>query len=274
MSNTYTYICRRAPAVLYCEKEYNLLPGECYGPIIRNVFIIECCVEGYGSVVINGKDFPIAPGDCYVLFPGDTIIHTADKNEPRKGYWCAIDGLDLGFIFKKAGISSTSPFAPTDLFNELCGILKKMVLEWSSTDSGKALREAALVYEFLGTLLKNKKPSAYDNRIEAAIGLMEAKYHEQLSVDEIAREIGLERSYFSVLFKEKTSVSPHKYLMSLRIRKACDLIEKEHCSISEAAAAAGLDPSNFSRIFKREMGKTPLEYFSNKKSKSGYKYEN
>jgi transcriptional regulator GlxA family with amidase domain len=62
--------------------------------------------------------------------------------------------------------------------------------------------------------------------------------------------------------------------MSLRIRKACDLIEKEHCSISEAAAAAGLDPSNFSRIFKREKGKAPLEYFSSKKSNSGDKYEN
>lgn len=265
MSNIYKYIGRQTPVVLYCEKENNLTPGECYGPIIRNVFIIECCVEGYGSVIINGKEFLISPGDCYILFPGDTIIHTADKKNPRKGYWCAIDGLDTGFVFKECGISSDAPFAPGELFEELCTCLQKMVLEWGKGDGGEALRETALIYEFLGILLKNKKPSAHDDRIEKAIGLMEAKYHEHLNIDEIAREIGLERSYFSVLFKEKTSVSPHKYLNSLRLRKACELIEKERCSISDAACATGFDPCNFARIFKREMGKTPLEYFKNKK---------
>lgn len=255
------YINRQVPTVLYCEKEYNLLPGARYGPIIRNVYIIECCVEGYGSVIINENEFSIAPGDCYILFPGDTVVHTADSAEPRKGYWCAIDGLDLGFIFKEAGISSVTPFAPKELFTELCGCIQKMVAEWGNEDAGKSLRETSCIYEFLGILMKNKKAAVYDDRIERAIGLMESKYHENLSVDCIAREVGLERSYFSVLFKEKTTVSPYQYLTSLRIYKACNLIEKEHCSIREAAIATGFDPCNFARIFKRVIGKTPAEYY-------------
>ncbi|MBQ8014722.1 MAG: helix-turn-helix domain-containing protein [Clostridia bacterium] len=260
MSNIHNYINRQVPTVLYCEKEYNLLPGEHYGPIIRNVYIIECCVEGYGSVIINEKEFSIAPGDCYILFPGDTVIHTADKAEPRKGYWCAVDGLDLGFIFKEAGISSEAPFAPSELFPELCDCVKKMVAEWGNGDAGESLRETACIYEFLGVLMRNKKIAVFDDRIERAIGLMETKYHEKLSVDQIAREVGLERSYFSVLFKEKTTVSPYQYLTNLRIYKACNLLEKEHCKITEAAIATGFDPCNFARIFKRVTGKTPLEY--------------
>ena len=261
MANIHNYINRQVPTVLYCEKEYNLSSGERYGPIIRNVYIIECCVEGYGSVIINDKEFAVAPGDCYILFPGDTIVHTADSTDPRKGYWCAIDGLDLGFIFKEAGISSLFPFAPPELFTELCRCVQKMVAEWGRGDAGEALRETSCIYEFLGILMRNKKVAAYDDRIERAIGLMESKYHEQLSVDQIAREVGLERSYFSVLFKEKTNVSPHQYLTTLRIHKACDLIEKEHCNITEVAIATGLDPCNFARIFKRIIGKTPTEYY-------------
>lgn len=260
-----SHIKSQVPCVLYCEKEYNLLPGECYGPIIRNVYLIECCVEGYGSVIINGQTFPVAPGDCYILLPGDTIVHTADTTEPRKGYWCAIDGLNLGFIFKEAGISSVSPFAPVELFNELCNCVRKMVDDWGSNDAGESFRETSYIYEFLGILMRNRKTPVNDDRIERAIGLMEAKYHEPLSVDRIAQEAGLERSYFSVLFKKKTTISPHKYLAALRIRKACDLIEKEGCSISRAATATGIDPCNFSRIFKRETGKTPLEYFQKNK---------
>ncbi|MBQ8227680.1 MAG: AraC family transcriptional regulator [Clostridia bacterium] len=264
MGNANLYISRREPVVLYCEKEYDLLPGQCYGPIKRKVYIVECCIEGYGSVIINGQEFLISPGDCYVLLPGDVVIHTADSKEPRKGYWCAVDGLNLGQIFKDAGISAQTPFAPEESFDELCACLKKMVDDWNCDDGGKSLRATSRIYEFLGILMKNKKPAVYDDRIERALGLMEARFHEQLSVDEIAREVGLERSYFSILFKEKTSVSPHKYLTSLRIKQACDLIEKEHCNISEAAAATGLDPCNFARIFKRETGKTPMEYVKNK----------
>ena len=262
MPNTVNYVNKQIPTVLYCEREYNLTPGECYGPIIRDVYIIECCVEGYGSVIINDKAFSVAPGDCYILFPGDTVVHTADTREPRKGYWCAIDGLDLGFIFKEAGISSHSPFAPPELFTGLCDCLRKMVSQWGSGDAGEALRETACIYEFLGILMKNRKATVSDDRIARAIGLMEAKYHEQLSIERIADEVGLERSYFSVLFKEKTTVSPHQYLTTLRIHKACDLIEKEGCSITEAAIATGLDPCNFARIFKRVMGKTPTEYYN------------
>ena len=261
MADINNYISRQVPAVLYCEKEYDLLPGECYGPIIRNVYIVECCVEGYGSVIINEKEFAVTPGDCYILFPGDTVIHTADSINPRKGYWCAIDGLDIGYILKEADISSVAPFAPKELFTELCSCVQKMVAEWGRGDAGESLRETACIYEFLGILMTNKKTTVYDDRIERAIGLMESKYHEQLSVDLIAREIGLERSYFSVLFKEKTTVSPHQYLTTLRIHKACDLIKKESCSITEAAIATGFDPCNFARIFKRVVGKTPTEYY-------------
>ncbi len=181
---------------------------------------------------------------------------------PRRGYWCALDGLDLGRRFKEAGISSEAPFAPKAAFNELCGWVQKMVAEWGEGDAGEALRETACIYGFLGALLRHRSPSGTDDWIERALGLMEARFHEPLSVEEIAREIGLERSYFSVLFKEKTGLTPHKYLTSLRISKACALMDAEKCSVAEAAAAVGLDPRNFARLFKKEIGKTPMEYKS------------
>ena len=260
MSKTEKRTRRQEPVVLYCEKEENLLPGQQYGPIIREVYIIECCTEGFGSVIINGREFAVGPGDCYILLPGDTVTHTANQKDPRCGYWCALDGLDLGRYFKEAGISSETPFAPKEAFGELCGWVKKMVSEWGSGDGGEQLRETACIYGFLGELLRKRSSSGADDWAERALGLMEAMFHEPLSVEVIAREVGLERSYFSVMFKEKTGMSPHRYLTSLRIRKACALMDGEHCSVAEAAAAVGLDPRNFARLFKKETGKTPLEY--------------
>ena len=40
------------PMVVYCARE-QLKKGIRYGPVIREVFIIECNISGHGAVVIN-----------------------------------------------------------------------------------------------------------------------------------------------------------------------------------------------------------------------------
>ena len=89
---------------------------------------------------------------------------------------------------------------------------------------------------------------------------MEMRYAEDLSVNDIATELGLERCYFSTLFKKKTGKTPHAYLNELRIKKACALLTDGNLSISETARAVGIDPVCFARVFKRQMGTVPGKY--------------
>lgn len=246
--------------VCYCEHEQNTKPGGRYGPVVRDVFIIECCEEGYGSVIINGIEFPVGPGCCYVLFPGDTVIHTADAVNPRKGVWCSLAGDDLAAYFTQAGLSSENPYAPEELFEQLTQWVRRMVQVWSSDSAGANLLLSSYIYGFLGTLLSISPTPAAEQWVDRVIGLMETNYQRDLSVAYMAQQIGLERAYFSTLFKKKTGHSPHSYLTRLRCRKACALLLNTQLSIAQIATAVGLDPRNFSRLFKAEMGKSPLEY--------------
>lgn len=248
------------PTVLYCEHEAPP-PGARFGPAIRRAYTIECNISGYGTVTVNGKTFPITPGDCYVLLPGVSVIYTTDKKEPRTGLWCVIDGLPLEHHFKNTGISAETPFLPREVFPEVREWMEKMVDSWQREDYGARLLQTACIYGILGALNRNKRNPAKEYLIEKAIGLMETKYTEALNVTDLAQQVGMARAYFSTRFKEEIGMTPHEYLTALRIQKACLLLESgEEHSIEEIAYLVGSDPKNFSRQFKQHTGKTPLQY--------------
>lgn len=248
-----------------CGRDENLKPGVRYGPVIRDLYIIECCTGGYGSAIINGKEFPVKKGDCIILMPGDIIIHTADEVEPRSGVWCGISGIKVASYLKTLGITSQSPYAPKEAFEkvtEYIDILTKMKQE---NDAGADLRRSAYVHLLFGEMLsRTKKVTAGSEYVQKAISIMETNYANNLSVTEIASELGLERCYFSTVFVQETGKTPHSYLNEIRIKKACTLIEIGEHSINEIATATGIEPVNFSRVFKKYTGKLPREY--NKKA--------
>ena len=258
---------RDEPILYYCGIDEHLKPGARYGPVIRDVFIIECCTWGAGTVIINGKEFAFKENTCFILMPGDTVIHTTDTVEPRKGLWCAIDGFSLKNVFQQAGITSETPFAPPEAFNEIVTEIKKITDMRNDTDPGADFRRAGCIYNILGALLKQTNLSNKNSWIQKAIGIMETRYHEDITIEDIARDTGLDRTYFSTLFKEKTGFTPHAYLTQLRIKKASTLLLISNSTVAEIASSVGLDPQNFSRFFKKETGKTPKQYIKGNASK-------
>jgi len=123
------------------------------------------------------------------------------------------------------------------------------------------LRRSACLYTIFGELLRGKTAAMdRDSIIQKAVSIMEARYNQPLTVEQIAGDVGLERCYFSTLFKAETGTSPHRYLTGLRLEKACILMDHEGCTVAEAAISVGLDPENFARLFRRYMGTTPGEY--------------
>ena len=239
----------------------DLEPGARYGPIVRKTYVIECCTGGYGSVIINGTEFPVRGGDCYILLPGDTVIHTADKVEPRRGVFCSLKGIRVGSYLAKAGITASNPFVPKEAFEPITALVEKLVLLTQEMDAGAPIRQLACMYEIFGVLLRCTGAQAEkSDPVQKAIHLMEDRYPQPLSVAHIASEVGLERCYFSTQFKAQTGFSPYQYLTKLRIRKACVLMQHSGCSVTTAANAVGIPPENFSRLFKRWMGITPMAF--------------
>ncbi len=246
-------------AVIYAAQE-QVRPGSRFGPVVRSTYIFECCTKGGGCVFINGTQVPFTAGQSYVLLPGDTVIHTSDSVTGREGYWCSLGGSSIGAALESIGITSETPFLPPELFHEICGWFAQLSQQWKCRDTGARFRQLSCAYGLLGVILKNKPEMETASLIDKVISLMQAHYPDSLHIGDIAQQVGLERSYFSRLFREKTGLSPYRYLTRLRMEKACQLLDAQEYSVSEISYMVGLEPHNFARIFKGEIGKTPKEY--------------
>lgn len=245
---------------LYTCEEDKPKPGGKFGPHIRNIYLLELCTQGCGSVVINGCEFPIRPGDGYLLFPGDRVTHITDKDNPRRGYSCVLGGMSLGKFAAEMGITSSQPYIPRQAVDEVAEYMKQLTEDSSPDDPGKELRRLARVYDMLGAMLRYAGKPNRDDWTERILGLIEARYNEPITVQWLAQQVSMERSYFSVRFKEKTGYAPGSYLTAVRVEKACILLCETNEPIAEVASAVGLDTRNFARIFKQRIGKTPRQY--------------
>ena len=91
--------------------------------------------------------------------------------------------------------------------------------------------------------------------------LISQKFHQSLSVDEIARHVNLHPGYAMALFRQQTGVTLNTYLTRQRVAHAQRLLAMTALPILEVAAESGFySISRFYEAFKKESGCTPREF--------------
>ena len=84
--------------------------------------------------------------------------------------------------------------------------------------------------------------------------------NSDLSVEEIAGQMGLGRTQFYRKIKSLTNYSPNELIRHIRLKKARRLLTSSEKSVSEIAYATGFsNPAYFTKCFRDAYGKTPSE---------------
>ncbi|ARS25824.1 helix-turn-helix domain-containing protein [Sphingomonas sp. KC8] len=99
-------------------------------------------------------------------------------------------------------------------------------------------------------------------------GIVENALNERLSIRQLANALGYSEGYFYGLFKQSTGITPHKYIETLRIEKAMELLAGDGHSIKQIAYAVGFsNPSSFSAAFRRVTGSSPSQAMGQRPSR-------
>lgn len=98
---------------------------------------------------------------------------------------------------------------------------------------------------------------------------IEQNYACSLSLREFAEQRYISYCYLSLLFKETMGVTFQEYVISVRLKQACQLLRFSTNKIKDVAVSTGFhDQHYFSKVFKKKMGCTPREYQVNFDSES------
>lgn len=90
---------------------------------------------------------------------------------------------------------------------------------------------------------------------------IEEHYMEQVTLEEIARHVGLNESYLSSIFKKQVGKSLIDYLTYTRVQHARELLINRNKSVNEIAEEVGFnDAKYFTKRFKKYTGVSPNEY--------------
>lgn len=100
-----------------------------------------------------------------------------------------------------------------------------------------------------------------DEAVKRAQEYIEQNYAEKISVDELAREVGVSRRNLERRFRKATYNSIVEYMQRVRIEAAKQTLERERENVNEAMYKAGYNDSKaFRTTFKKLTGLSPLEY--------------
>ena len=88
-----------------------------------------------------------------------------------------------------------------------------------------------------------------------------AHYVHPISLDDIAAEVGMNRSAFCAYFRRSKGMTFSQFVTRYRLGTACELLKHSQKQVSEICFMVGFnDLPHFVRVFTREKGMSPSKY--------------
>lgn len=254
---------------LYFSGLENCLSDFACGPFIRDCFLIHYITRGKGFYIYNDERYELSEGDLFCIFPGIFTYYATYSDDPWSFCWVGFNGRKSLEMLKIGGITTNSPvmhLLPEFALDEL---IKSCVYTVGLDESYSKTMFQGFLYLIMSKIHDNFRKSGICINIkntaliyvEKAFFFIDYNYYKSISVHDIYTYIGLERTYFSKIFKQVTGKSPQNYLIHYRIEKAVELMKMDQFTFKQIALSVGISNEYyFSRLFKKVKGVSPREF--------------
>lgn len=212
------------------------------------------------------KPTRLMPGDMFLLFPGEWHTYHPNPEIGWKSYWIGFRGKNMDDRVHAGFLTPDSPIYHVGYSFTLEGLYKRAYEAAVEEAAYSQQLMAGIVNHLIGmmySLERNRELSKNQQQVDmisrARMRIRES-LESDLTIQQIAEELGVSYSNLRKLFKEYTGLSPATYQQELRLLRAKELLSTTELSIKEIAYRLNFEnPDYFSAKFKAKMGLKPSE---------------
>ena len=235
---------------------------------VLNEYQLLYITEGVGVFnSLHAKDVALKAGNLFLLFPGEWHSYHPTGKQGWKCYWIGFKGKNVDDRVKMGFLAIDKPIYNVGFSADIVRLYEEAYKRAQEEAPYSQQILAGIVNHLVGlmyALERNIELSKAHTRVDM-INHARLRIRETLEADitiqQIAKELGTSYSNFRKLFKEFTGISPSLYQQDLRLQRAKELLSSTSLSIKEIAYRLRFEsPDYFSSKFKIKTGMKPSEF--------------
>lgn len=240
--------------------------------IITEDYHITLPIENPPPIVLENKDFEFGRNKIIIFNPNVEVFCKKNDTATSRYYTITIKRKFLNEVAEDMGFDKKILF--TNVENPFSNNIRQAILnfkqEIDNHGNSSSMMKDSFSIQIAATILREIQ-SNFNNRdftytvgdcyVKRAQEFIDEFYNSDITIIDICREIHISPYHFIRLFKKKVGMTPHEYLLNLRIDNAKKMIKINEESIMIISKKCGfINNAHFSTTFKRLTGLTPVEY--------------
>lgn len=221
--------------------------------------------EGKGTFESSSQPrISLRQGDLFLLFPGEWHTYHPDAETGWKSYWIGFKGhnmddrVNAGFLWKAKPIYHVGySDSVVRLYDDAISTARQETAYAQQMLAGIVNHLIGLMYSLERKLVLSKEQNKVE-LINRARKRIRESLESNLTIQQVAEELGVSYSNFRKIFKDFMGVAPAMYQQDLKLQRAKELLTTTSLSIKEIAYMLNFEsPDYFSAKFKIKTGMKP-----------------
>lgn len=230
-----------------------------------NMYLVFVTLKGKGKLWHSGKEHVLDEKSIVVL-------SCYDIHEYR-----TFEGMNwdfLWFTFNGSGAKEYHDLINPSGINVLHSPNIKMYCDWiwdiidnsSEQEITKLLDMSELISKILSTIIKERAEGIRKNvqkrdKVKNVLEYIDYNYMKKITIEDLASMMYTSKYHFIRIFKACMGITPHEYLVNVRVKKVRELLVTTTLPVYRIAEMTGfVDSKNLIRNFKKSTDVTPGNY--------------
>lgn len=219
--------------------------------------------RGKLTVTLRDGHATMKPGDFVIFPPKYKYRYELLDDDGVSYYFVHFTGSHVEKYFRELNISTTEPVVRAEHSDELSEAFSRFFESYEDKNSYDGVVVSVDFSRVLVLLAGAYRLNSRRSAVWRSLAYIKENYMSQIKIPYLAALEGLSVSRYNTVFRASVGVSPVKYIVKMRMRQACILLESTDLSVKQIGEMVGYSDNHFfSKLFKIYVGVSAVQYRS------------